>query len=352
MAGKTDNARDLLLSQTPANSPEYAGEVAHKYYGIKGKVRELNCERDQILMLEDTRERRFILRFINPVEPTEVSDFQTRVLLHVAEADPELPVPRVVPALDGAGLVAVPAQDGRTCAVRLITCVPGITAVRLPAHSRELRRDMGSKLARLDLALGDFPHPVPEYDLPWDVQRLGEMQDLFTYIRSDELRELAAAALDGYRQKVLPLLPCLRRQIIHNDLNLTNVMVDADKPDRVTGIIDFGDMLQGPLVNEVAISLYYQVDETRDSFRQAGHLLASYHRILPLEAVELDILYDLMLARGALSTTIMEWRITELRRQGRYSFVNYTSRQSGLYRVAKLGRDKVQNVVYENSTSR
>ena len=80
-------------------------------------------------------------------------------MLHLAEADPELPVPRVAPTLNGEAEVAVPAEDGRTCTVRLITCVPGIAVSGLPERSPELYRDMGATLARLDLALSDFSHP-------------------------------------------------------------------------------------------------------------------------------------------------------------------------------------------------
>lgn len=343
-------AGTVLMAREPANSPEYAEEVAHKYYGINVKARELTCERDQLLMLEDDQEERYILRFINPAEPYQVSDFHTRAMMHVAEADPDLPVPRVVPTVDGEGTVVVPAEEGRAGAVRLITCMPGITAFRLPTLSPELIQDMGSKLARLDLALAGFSLPAPGYDLLWDLEQIGDRKDLLTCIPSEELRELAAAAIDGYRQNVLPLLPRLRRQVIHNDFNLTNIMVDGKHPGRVAGIIDFGDMVEGPIINDAAISLYYQIDEAPDSFKHAGLLLASYHRTLPLEAVELDILYDLMLARGALSITITEWRIAEFRKQGRYMFRNHTCRETGLYQLSKLGREQVQDMLFADCT--
>ena len=88
MNDSTEHTPDVLSVPAPANSLEYAEEVAHQYYGIQGKAHEIICERDQLLMLQDTQGQRYFLRFINPAEPPRVSDFQTKALLHVAEADP------------------------------------------------------------------------------------------------------------------------------------------------------------------------------------------------------------------------------------------------------------------------
>ena len=348
MNGIAENSPNVLSVPPPANSLEYAEEVARKYYGLQGKASELICERDQALMLEDTQGQRCILRFINPAEPPQVSDFQTKAMLHLAEADPELPVPRVVPTLNGEAEVAVPAEDGRTCTVRLITCVPGIAVSGLPERSPELHRDMGAALARLDLALSDFSHPAAKYDLIWDLERADEIRDLLIYIQNEELREMATVVLDEYRKNVLPVLPRLRRQVIHNDFNLANVLVDRKNPDRVTGVIDFGDMIQAPIINEAAVSLYYHLGDQADSFRRSALFLTSYHQTLPLETGELDILYDLIMARSAMVVAISEWRIAEGRKNGRYIFRSYSIKGSRLYRLAKLGREKVRNRLFKH----
>ncbi len=43
----------------------------------------------------------------------------------------------------------------------------------------------------------------------------------------------------------MPQLAGLRHQVIHNDLNLHNVLVDPKDGARVAGVIDFGDMVRG-----------------------------------------------------------------------------------------------------------
>ena len=348
MNDSTEHTPDVLSVPAPANSLEYAEEVARQYYGIQGKAHEIICERDQLLMLQDTQGQRHFLRFINPAEPPRVSDFQTKALLHVAEADPGLPVPRVVPTLNGDMDVAVPAEDGRTCIIRLITCVPGMTISELRERSPELHRDMGATLARLDLALSDFSHPAAKYDLIWDLERADGLRNLLSYIEDEELREMGTVALDGYSENVLPVSARLRRQVIHNDFNLSNVLVDRENPDRVAGVIDFSDMIQAPIINEVAVSLYYHLGDQSDTFRRSALFLMSYHQTLPLETAELDLLYDLVMARGAMSVAISEWRIAEGRKKGEDIFRSYTIKGSRLYRLAKLGREEVRNRLFEH----
>jgi Ser/Thr protein kinase RdoA (MazF antagonist) len=67
---------------------------------------------------------------------------------------------------------------------------------------------------------------------------------------------LVCALLDSYETSVKPRLAKLRAQVIHNDLNPHNVMLDCETASRVAAIIDFGDALHAPLINELGTALY------------------------------------------------------------------------------------------------
>jgi hydroxylysine kinase len=107
---------------------------------------------------------------------------------------------------------------------------------------------------------------------------------------------------------VLPRLDHLRAQLIHNDFNLYNVLVAADDPERVTGIIDFGDIIHAPLVGEVATGASYHMADTPDPLAAAAEFVGAYHAILPLLAEEQDILADLVTTRHLITVLISEWR--------------------------------------------
>ncbi|MGW7291885.1 phosphotransferase [Streptomyces xiamenensis] len=63
------------------------------------------------------------------------------------------------------------------------------------------------------------------------------------------------AVIDDYRTTVAPARAQLPVQVIHADLNLSNVLVSDDG--RVTGIIDFGDAVLAPRVYDVAVTACY-----------------------------------------------------------------------------------------------
>ena len=75
---------------------------------------------------------------------------------------------------------------------------------------------------------------------------------------------------------VKPRLAGLRHQVIHNDYHLFNVLVAQDDASRVTGIIDFGDMIRAPLVAEVATAAAYQLRGTDDPDRKSTRLNSSH----------------------------------------------------------------------------
>lgn len=105
-----------------------------------------------------------------------------------------------------------------------------------------------------------------------------------------------------------PALPGLRAQAIHNDLNLYNVLVDPRDHDVIAGILDFGDMVRAPLVNDLAVAASYQLEPGADPLAPAIRFAAAYHAVSPLQEAELDVLFDLMMARLAMVVAIGGWR--------------------------------------------
>jgi Ser/Thr protein kinase RdoA (MazF antagonist) len=84
----------------------------------------------------------------NPAEDRAVTNLQTEALLHLAAADPGLPVPRIFPARNGMTELDVTFDDGSTRVVRLLSYLAG-TPMHAAAGSTALRRDLGRCAARL-----------------------------------------------------------------------------------------------------------------------------------------------------------------------------------------------------------
>ncbi|WP_300297217.1 phosphotransferase [Ferrovibrio sp.] len=298
------------LDTTPAPlSERQAVALAAEHFGLAATATRLSSERDQNFRMDDAAGRRFVLKIASPAEAPEVTNLQTMALLHVAKADPGLPVPRVFPARNGAAELALAVDDGPARIVRLLSYLPGLPLHQAPA-SLALCRDLGRRAAQLDLALRNFHHPAARHPLLWDLQHAGQLRPLLDEIgdlNAEDYR-LLAGALDGFVSRIAPVLPRLRQQLVHNDLNPNNVMVDPSDHARVAGILDFGDMTQTALINDVAIAATYQVGSGEAALEPAAALVAGYHAVAPLQDIELDILFDLIVARSVMTVVIGGWR--------------------------------------------
>lgn len=296
---------ELMTTQAPIVSPAEALELADRVYGLKGTLKLLNGERDANFLIRSNRGA-FVLKFINPAEDPGVISFQTQALLHIERHGAHLPVPRVLPALSGEVEPKVLVSE-QTLTLRTVSYLDGISQ-NLGKPSVALMRELGTSLAEINLALNDFQHPAAHRDLLWDVGHAERIRPYLDNLDVDQL-PLVCALLDSYETSVKPRLAKLRAQVIHNDLNPHNVMLDCETASRVAAIIDFGDALHAPLINELGTALSYQFDaDATDPLWQIKAFVAAYHAKIPLQREELAVLGDLIAMRMAMAITIAQWR--------------------------------------------
>lgn len=318
-----------------------AEELAARHFGIEGCASRLTSERDQNFRITAEDGSEYALRVTNHAEAPEVNDLQISALLHIEHVDPRIPVPRVLRSLNGEPHLRLPFRHGRLRAVRLLSYLPGVplnTIVRMPAHGREL----GTHLAKLDLALRTFSHHGAGHKLAWDIQHTSDVRPLVPHIRDLDRRRLVETFLASFETHVKPLLPGVRAQIIHNDLNFYNVLVDPAEHERLVGILDFGDMVFSPLVVDVAVGASYHMNTTDDPWDAVCDFVSAYHAVSPLTPLEIDLLYDLIAARFVVTVTITGWRAQRYPENSAYILKNNAAAWRGLAHLATLSRNDAQ----------
>jgi hydroxylysine kinase len=244
--------------------------------------------------------------------------FQTAVLLHLAEAAPGLPVQRVVPALDGRPEVSV-GGNGHHRLVRMTSWLDGELLSRADS-SPELRRDLGATLARLSVALRRFSHPGALRTHRWDLQHLDRLRGPLADLPGDAvLPEVAAALgtavpsgvragledyLDRFESVLRPRLAGVPVQVIHTDFHGENLLCDGA---RITGILDFGDALTGPVAMDVAVAACYQLGCGPDVLGSALDVVAGYHGVDPLAEADLELIAGFLVGRVAARIILSQW---------------------------------------------
>jgi hydroxylysine kinase len=311
-----------------------AQELAAEHYGLPVAAHRLDSERDQNFRLQTLDGREYVLKIANPAEDRAVTNLQTQALVHLATADPGLPIPRVFPALDGAQELDITFDDGSIRVVRLLSFMAGIPMHAVEGSAR-LRRDLGQCAARLARGLRDFRHSGANHKLLWDLQHAAELRPLVDAVAFDR-RGLVEQFLDRFEANVLPALANLPKQPVHNDLNPHNIVVDRANSERISGIIDFGDLASTARVNDLAITAAYQVVDSDDPLAPACEVIAAYHAVTPLNAGEFEVLFDLMATRMVMTVVISSWRAARYPENRTYILRNHQPAWARLVRMAGL----------------
>jgi len=273
--------------------------MADACFGIRGTARELPAELDRNFLIEPGDGRRFVLKVTPGVRDFEELDAQVAALELLARSELAGRVPAIVPAAGGEFLVRREMADGSEHWVRMVHYLEGLPLAHLSVRPTSLFEDIGGWLARLDLALADFDHPGARRRIPWDVRRMLELADSLDLVEDHDRRELVAAHLERFERLVAPRLTELASSVIHNDANDHNLLVDSRGAGgmRLSGVIDFGDMIHTVTVAEPAIAAAYLMLGREDPWPAASALIAGYHAVRPLSSVERGVLPDLISAR-------------------------------------------------------
>jgi hydroxylysine kinase len=121
--------------------------------------------------------------------------------------------------------------------------------------------------------------------------------------RDPALPDLGPDAAPGTRgriaatSKVLPRLKLLRSQPVHNDFNSRNLLVDPEDETRITGIIDFGDLVHTALVADIAVGVIGQLATAQTADEAMLEFVGGYRAVEPLQTEELEMLKWLIAAR-------------------------------------------------------
>ena len=316
-----------LSTPPPTLTPDQAAALARTHFGISGSLTKLTSERDLNFRLT-TATAQYVLKLANPVEPAAVTDFQTAALLHLESTT--LPVPRVMRTRTGAPEAAT--QHG---ILRLLTWLEGLP--QYAARRTTLQRhNLGTIAARLTLGLQGFHHPAAAHVLQWDIKHAAALRPLLPHVPA-AIRLLATETLDRFDRDIARHLPNLRSQVVHNDLNPHNVLVNPADTDAIAGILDFGDMVQTPLICDAAVAACYQIDPAQP-WQSLLDFARAYHATLPLTPLEIRLLPDLVATRMLTSLTIASARVAMYPDNAAYILRNYQGAQDGLTALSNLPR--------------
>jgi len=256
---------------------------------------------------------RGIVKIAHPLDDPAVLELQCTALLHASERDPGLPLPRLIPDLDGGVLREVMGADGEPRHARLLSYLDGST-LDYDETTAAQRRAIGRAAGRLSLALSDLEHGAARRVLAWDLQQVGPLRSLVGVVADPHARDAVEVEFEAYDCAVGAALRATRQQIVHNDLNADNLLVDASADDYVTGILDFGDVVHSSVVGDLAVAMAYAVGADHalerhhvDPWVAPYDIAAGFAEVRALEDDEVAMLPALVRVRLAQRLVLNSW---------------------------------------------
>ncbi|MBX5218397.1 aminotransferase [Rhizobium sp. NLR9a] len=308
----TDEALvDRMTLPRPDVTVADAEEILLAHYSLSGTLAELGSQQDRNYRVDSDRGR-YVLKICHAAYEARELEAQNAALHHLKRQQDAPRVPKVIATNDGREIIVLTVR-GRGYQVRLLEYLEGqgLTEMRYLAPASVAA--LGALCARLAQALADFDHPGLDRSLQWDLRRAGPVAvQLLSAITDSAARDRIAKTMVTAVRRIQPLAPSLRLQAVHHDVTGDNVVGHRDAhghtiPD---GVIDFGDIIRGWLVGDLAVtcaSLLHQANG--DPF----HILpavTAYQAIYPLSDEELKALWPLIVARAVILVASSEQQMS------------------------------------------
>ncbi|MDE2637167.1 MAG: aminotransferase class III-fold pyridoxal phosphate-dependent enzyme [Chloroflexota bacterium] len=288
----------------PPISPDEARAIAQTYYNFEPTaVRALPSELDRNYQLQNASGERYLLKIAHRSVSDSVLDLQNKTLKHLRKTMDIFP--QIIPAASGEDTIRIHAEDGGGYRARLLRYIEGLPLSDFRPHSDALLADIGRQLGKLSAAMQGFSHQEKRLHYRWNI---GNLSQVARY--GDDLPQAKKSLLETflrlYEDEVAPALPQLRHSFSYNDPNDSNILVRAQGPamPQVAGMIDFGDMVYGPTMADLAVALAYIMMGSENPLDKATSVVRAYHGAFPLREEELRLLFPLIGARLCLSLCI------------------------------------------------
>jgi 4-aminobutyrate aminotransferase-like enzyme/Ser/Thr protein kinase RdoA (MazF antagonist) len=317
---------------------KYITEFCLQHYRLQAEAKALNGYDELNFLLKDKNGQQYILKVATDDHGIYFLDAQVKMVNHLSKSRVKDKFQHYLLNSDGQELTTLVKKD-KHYYIRILSFLDGVFWVDTRMKTTVLHSDLGNFLGNMDKALQNFSHPAMHRHYTWDISTAMDANAKLRCIANHEKRRIAGYFLLQFETEALPYLSSLRHAYVHNDANDYNLLV---KGDRVTGLIDFGDMVYTALINNVAVACTYAMLNNDDPLHVASLVVKSYHEVYPLTIAELDLLYYLIAGRLCISVTQSAYNAS-LDSNNEHHFITERPAWDLLYKLIRLNPIKARD---------
>jgi len=304
----TITAQDMRFNPPGFDVAIVAQRVAGEY-GLTGEWAPLVGERDQNFRLSTEDGRVYVVKIAGPDEDPDLAGFQVEALLFLEKNSPQIPVPRIIRTKSGHCLSEMTNEESVKHALRVVTYLDGIPYGEGAFPDAENLQKIGAFQAETVNALAGFEHKASRHFMPWNLSNGIAVSEGLWAKAADDVKMLAAPLLDRLRHEVLPELNAGPSQIIHNDAHPYNLLRPDATSQEVAGLIDFGDMVYAPVINDLAVMAATFQRREKEDLDIVENLLIGFHSAHPLSDAEVSLLWDAITLRVLITILLSDIKL-------------------------------------------
>lgn len=299
-------ATDTIAPDSLSLSPVQAARIIETHYGERAMhLASLHSELSSVYRVELASGRTVALKLIRYSTGLEqLTSWQTVAMEQLHSVG--IPVGATLRTVRGELLAIAETSEGLVLA-HLGEWLDGTPLEAVPATCT-LMRAVGDTGARIALALQEVPRPAIQRSHPWVLTRtLDSIRDALPLVPDRELVALLRQAEARFARTAQPVLATLPHAAVHHDLHDSNLLIDARR-ERVNGVLDFGDMVWGPRIAELAVVAAYASRGADDPVAAYLSVAEGWGAVMPLSVEEVHVLFAASIGRLAVNLAVWSAR--------------------------------------------
>ena len=268
---------------------------------FKGKtisLKELNSERDKNFLLRVNNKPSYVIKISNPSELKNLLNLQDFILDNLKKRNS---INKFIPKRIHTSIKLYKDQYNRSCYVRILSFIEG-KMYALVNSNKNLEYSLGSLLGNLSKELQNLNHINAFRKFEWDPANISWVKKRVNVFKGHK-KIIIKNNLKEYNLFIKKNINNLRFSLTHGDANNYNLVV---KNNLISGLLDYGDMIYAPTINDLAVSLAYVLMNKEDLYSSLKNVVISYHKVFPITFDEIFSLITLVKARLTITVVMAE----------------------------------------------
>ena len=253
------------------------------------KLSRLNSERDLNFLVKFGAKKKYVVKISNPKESLKQLEYQDLLIKHLRS---NRLLKLIYPKILHKNILFYQDNKQRECAVRILTYIDGKMYAKTNINN-DIEKSLGKLLALQSKHLNNFMHIQAMRKFEWDPSNISWVKkyiNLFSGLKKNVIFE----AIKQHVKFVKKNKNNLKHSVTHGDPNDYNIVV---KNQKIVGLIDFGDSIYAPSINDLAISLSYALTQSQNLFATLQNIIGSYNKIYSINDDEIYSLFGLIKSR-------------------------------------------------------